>query len=273
MQAKPKVADITATIVVPAYKEGGNLQFLIERVFAALKTRGMERTTEMIIVDDDSQDQSESVVNQQAKIHKVRIIVRKGERGLSSAVMRGFDEAMGEVLLCMDADLQHPPEKVPDLLDALFKGAEFVIGTRYGEGVAIDADWPLIRRVISKGARLLARPLTTLSDPMTGFFGVQKRAYMEAKKAGKLSPQGFKIAMEIFVKTGVTKVKEVPFNFGSRVVGESKLTSKVATQYLRHLSDLYQYQIPLFLPLLGAVLVPLFIGLFITVPYVAWKLL
>jgi len=245
------MSDIDATIVVPAYKEGGNLEALIERVFAALKGRGMERRTEMIIVDDDSLDQSESIVNQQAKNHKVRIIIRKGERGLSSAVMRGFNEARGEVLLCMDADLQHPPEKVPDLLDALFKGAEFVIGTRYGEGVSIDKNWPVARRVISKGARLLARPLTTLSDPMTGFFGVQKRAYLKAQNANLLSPKGFKIAMEIFVKTGVTKIAEVPFDFGARTVGESKLTSRVVTQYLLHLKDLYRYRFPLFLPLLA----------------------
>jgi dolichol-phosphate mannosyltransferase len=247
------MSNINATIVVPAFSEGLNLEALIERVFAALAARGMEKTTEMIIVDDNSPDQSVAVVEQQAKKHRVRIIVRKGERGLSSAVMRGFDEAQGEALLCMDADLQHPPERVPDLLDALFKGAEFVIGTRYGKGVAIDKNWPLHRRIISKGARLLARPLTTLSDPMTGFFGVQKKAYMAARKAGTLSPKGFKIAMEVFVKTGVTKVVEIPFDFGTRVYGESKLTSKVVTQYLLHLNDLYRYRIPIFLPLLACV--------------------
>lgn len=253
---------IVSTVVVPAYKEGKNLERLITEVFAALKGRGMDTNTEMIIVDDNSPDESEKIVKQLAAKYPVRIIVRKTERGLSSAVMRGFDEAKGDSLLCMDADLQHPPAKVPDLLEALNKGAEYVIGTRYGEGVAIDKDWPLIRRVISKGARLLARPLTPLSDPMSGFFGVQKKVYQRAKDAGTLSPLGFKIAMEVYVKSGVTKAVEVPFDFGTRVEGESKLTSRVVTQYLFHLKDLYQYRLPWFLPMLVVVVfVTLFFSL------------
>lgn len=251
------MSSINASVIVPAYQEGKNLHELITLTFQALKENDMEKSTEMIIVDDNSPDQSVAVVNELAKIHKVRIIVRKNERGLSSAVMRGFDEAKGEALLCMDADLQHPPNKVPELLQALFKGADFVIGTRYGEGVEMDANWPLIRRIISKGARLLARPLTSLSDPMTGFFGVKKELYVKAREAKTLSPLGFKIAMEVFVKTAPKKVVEVPFDFGVRKEGESKLSSKVVTQYLFHLKDLYHYQLPLFLPAL--VLLALFV--------------
>jgi len=258
-------AVINATIVSPAFKEGKNLEQLIKQVFAALKARGMEKTTEMIIVDDNSPDQSQAIVERLSITYPVRIIVRKTERGLSSAVMRGFDEARGEALVCMDADLQHPPNKVPDLLDALFKGAEFVCGTRYGKGVKIDDDWSLVRRVISKGARLLALPLTPLSDPMSGFFGVQRQAYRKAREANTLSPKGFKIAMEIFVKTGVTKVAEVPFDFGIRTEGESKLTGKVVSQYLSHLNDLYRYRLPLFLPILAilvcVIIIVLWMGL------------
>lgn len=244
------MSNITSSVIVPAYKEGGNLTALVERVFAALKEAKMDNTTEMIVVDDNSKDESEEVINKLAKKYNVRIIVRRDERGLSSAVLRGFSEAKGEALLCMDADLQHPPEKVPELLAALHKGVEFVIGTRYGEGVAIDKDWPLHRVVISKGARLLARPLTPLSDPMTGFFGVQRAPYATAAKSKALSPLGFKIALEVYVKTGVSKVVEVPFSFGVRTVGESKLTGKVIVHYLLHLKDLYTYRMPWFLPLL-----------------------
>lgn len=234
------------TIVVPAYQEGGNLKALTERVFAALKEAdGMDAVSEMIIVDDNSQDESEAVVAELAKRgYAVRIIVRKTERGLSSAVMRGFDEAAGTVLLCMDGDLQHPPEKVPALLAALRDGAEFVIGTRYGAGVEIDENWPMHRRVISSVSRMMAQPLTPLSDPMSGFFGVQRAVYQRGVVKKTLSPLGFKIAMEVFVKTEVNpaRVAEVPFSFGVRTVGESKLTGKVIIHYLLHLWDLYKFK-------------------------------
>ncbi len=179
---------ISVSVIVPAYKEVGNLPALIERVFAAFNDKppkfsvggdGSGRQfgwdAEMIIVDDNSRDGSEEAVNQKkAEGYNVQIIVRTNERGLSSAVLRGFAASRGDFLLCMDADLQHPPEMVPDLLSALAEStysksasiAEFVLGTRYGKGVAIDKDWPLYRQVISKGARMLAQPLTPLSDPM-----------------------------------------------------------------------------------------------------------
>lgn len=145
------------SVIVPAYKEGKNLGPLTTRVFAALKAEGMDGTTEMIIVDDNSKDDSEAVVNKlKGEGYNVRIMIRTTERGLSSAVLAGFDAAEGEHLLCMDADLQHPPEKVPDLLKTMRDGNQYVIGTRYGEGVAIDASWPLHRQIISKGARMLA---------------------------------------------------------------------------------------------------------------------
>ena len=173
--------------------------------------------------------------------------MRTKDRGLSSAVMRGFDEAQGEYLLCMDADLQHPPTKVADLLISLSqKDTEFVIGTRYGKGVAIDKDWPLHRRIISSGARLLALGLTPLSDPMTGFFGIRKDIYERGKK--NASNVGFKIALELYVKCGVKKSAEVPFSFGVRLAGESKLTGKVILKYLEQLWQLYNYKYPVIFP-------------------------
>jgi len=239
---------IIASIIVPSYKEAGNVKALVERVFAAFdKTKsGIKReNVELIYVDDNSRDGTEEAVNAlAAKGYAVRIIVRTKERGLSSAVLRGFEEARGKLLLCMDGDLQHPPESVPELLESLNKdGVEFVIGTRYGEGVAIDKSWPLHRRIISVGARLLSRPLSPLSDPMTGFFGVRKDVYNRGKQ--KISPIGFKICLETYVKCGVKKSAEVPFSFGVRTVGESKLTGTVIIRYLQQLAELYRYQ-PLF---------------------------
>lgn len=250
-------AGVVYSIVVPAYKEVDNVQPLIRQVFDALKKKDLYERTEMIIVDDNSRDGTEEKVKEMAQSgYPVQIIVRTTERGLSSAVLRGFREARGRVLCCMDADLQHPPESVPALLLAIDSSAApaptatvFAIGTRYGAGAsgAIDPNWPLYRRIISNGARLLARPLTALSDPMTGFFVINRAVFAAHEKA--VNPIGFKIAMELYVKCDVSRHAEVPIVFGVRTAGHSKLTSKVMIGYLRHLVELYSYRPPVLLAL------------------------
>lgn len=237
---------VEATIVVPAYKEAGNLEPLTERLFAAFKKADIN--AEVIVVDDNSQDGSEEKVNAlQKKGYNVRIIVRTTERGLSSAVLRGFDEAKSDKLICMDADLQHPPEYIPQLVKALDRKA-FVLGTRYGEGTVVDKNWPLYRRVLSGGARMLARPLTPLTDPMSGLFGITADSLKKNRK--HVSPLGFKIGLELYVKCGITSHDEVPFNFGTRTVGHSKLSGGVMVQYLVHLKQLYMFKHPILIPIL-----------------------
>ncbi|KAL6303773.1 nucleotide-diphospho-sugar transferase [Sparassis latifolia] len=234
------------SVIVPAYKEASNLRPLVTRVFAALQRDSSSvpaELTEIIIVDDNSRDGSvEEVFALQREGYNVRIIVRTTERGLSSAVVRGFQEAAGDNLLCMDADLQHPPEYVPQMLAALSPSKQFVLGTRYGGGVgAVDDGWPLYRRVISGGARLLALPLTPASDPMSGFFGIRKEAFLKARN---LDAGGFKIALDLLVKAPLpaTSIAEVPFAFGLRSAGESKLSGKVMLRYLRQLAELYWFK-------------------------------
>ncbi|KAH3672240.1 hypothetical protein WICPIJ_010092 [Wickerhamomyces pijperi] len=232
---------IENSIVVPAYHEKLNIGPLTKRLFAALGNSD-SKITELIFVDDNSQDGSvEEVEKLKKEGYNVNIIVRTTERGLSSAVLRGFQESKGEYLVCMDADLQHPPESVPDFLNKLRKHP-FVIGTRYAAGVGIDKDWPLYRRVISGGARILAVPLTTATDPMSGFFGLQKKYLTSAKN---IDTQGFKIALELLAKLPLPKdqpIGEFPYSFGVRTEGESKLSSKVMIQYLQQLKDLYVYK-------------------------------
>jgi dolichol-phosphate mannosyltransferase len=248
------MSNTRVTVVVPAYKEGPNVTPLTERLFAALKKEGIDQTTELIFVDDNSKDETADAVKKLESKYPVRLIIRTTERGLSSAVLRGFAEAKGQILICMDGDLQHPPESVPDLIKALEKGSEFVIGTRYGKGGnSVDKDWPLYRRVISAGARMMARPLTPLSDPMSGFFGVTRAAYERAKKNG-INPIGFKIALEMYAKANIKKHSEVPINFGVRQFGYSKLTGGVIINYLVHLRELYGFSMPMFLPIFFAVL-------------------
>ena len=165
-------------------------------------------------------------------------------------------------MICMDADLQHPPESVSQLLSAITPSTPFVLGTRYGEGVSMDKDWPLHRQIISSGARMLARPLTSASDPMSGFFGISKEAFMRADK--NLNADGFKIALDLLVKSGVQRggVAEVPFSFGLRQEGESKLDGKVMLEYLEQLVELYRYRFGT-LPLVFVLIVLLVLALYI----------
>ncbi|CCL99509.1 uncharacterized protein FIBRA_01527 [Fibroporia radiculosa] len=254
---------IDYTIVVPAYKEAGNLRPLVTRIFAALSRIDSPvpaYLVEVIIVDDNSRDGSEQVVQSlQQEGYNVRIIIRTTERGLSSAVVRGFQEAQGDNMLCMDADLQHPPEYVPQMLATLSPTKQFVLGTRYGGGAGSDEGWPLYRRVISNGARMLALPLTSASDPMSGFFGIRKESFLKARN---LNPHGFKIALDLLVKAHIqsTAIAEVPFTFGLRSIGESKLTGKVMMRYLEHLAELYwfSYHAPIAFVLLLLTVIILF---------------
>lgn len=254
------------SIVVPAYKECGNLEPLTRRVFAAIADQGLPvQSTEMLIVDDNSRDGSQEVIQKlQDEGFNVRIDVRTTERGLSSAVIHGLRNTTGKYKLVMDADLQHPPESVPALFKALSRDSvEFVCGTRYGAGIEIDKNWPAHRRLISSGARLLARPLTSLSDPMSGFFGLRDDVFQ--RWANEVNPIGYKIALELFVKCRVQRFEEVGFNFATRTYGESKLTGKVIINYLQHLNALYYYRSgPLFYVFIGmAALFAVYLAAFI----------
>ena len=151
------------------------LVYRITRIFQALAPESVRRT-EVLIVDDNSQDNTaEEIERLKENGYNVHLHVRTLERGLSSAVLYGFSKSQGQKLLVMDADLQHPPESVPLLLDALSDESQhFALGSRYGKGVSMDKDWPVYRRIISWGARVLSRPLTNAQDPMGGFFALKK---------------------------------------------------------------------------------------------------
>jgi len=224
------------SIVSPTYNESENIRLLIERISQVMSGHKYE----IIVVDDNSPDGTEYVVKGLSKRYPVKILVRNGKFGLASAVMTGFEHAKGDILGVIDADLQHPPEYIPDFLKAIeLHGCDIVVGSRYTNGGGVEG-WSKKRLLTSKVAGLLAKPLVRrVRDPMSGFFFL-KRNVIEGVK---LNPTGYKLGLEILVKGNYKKVIEVPFTFKPRKNGDSKLNNKELLSYLRLLKDLYLYKI------------------------------
>lgn len=224
------------TVVVPTYKEVENIPQLVERLGAVRRERGW--ALDMLIMDDDSRDGSAEKVAQLG-LPWVQLITRTTDRGLSQAVLDGIGRAQGEVIVVMDADLSHPPESLPAMLAQLDDGAEMVFGSRFIEGGTTDDDWGVFRWLNSRVATILAFPLTTIDDPMSGFF-MLRRATFEAHSG--YAPIGYKIGLELLVKCNCRDVREVPIHFADRQLGYSKLTLAEQLRYLQHVRRLYIYK-------------------------------
>ncbi|MDP7574381.1 MAG: polyprenol monophosphomannose synthase, partial [Phycisphaerales bacterium] len=197
------------SIIVPTYQEADALGPLIERI-GAVRDGGLD--LEVIIVDDNSQDGTEELIAS-IGLPWVRLITRTEDRGLSSAVLCGLAEANGRVLVVMDADLSHPPEVIPDFIAALDGGADFVVGSRYVPGGSTEDGWGVLRWINSKIATWMARPFTTVRDPMSGFLGFRRETWASAVD---LDPVGYKIGLELIVKCRCRHVTEVPIHFSTR---------------------------------------------------------
>lgn len=226
----------SVTIVVPTYREAESLPHLLRRIATVRQAAAFE--IDVLIMDDDSNDGTADVV-QRLGYDWVELVVRRGDRGLSAAVLDGFGRARGDVLVCMDADLSHPPERIASMLDELGSGADFVLGSRYVEGGTTAHDWGLLRWLNSRVATLLARPFTAVHDPMSGFFALRRETFTVADP---LSPVGYKIGLELIVKCRCRKVVEIPIHFADRCYGESKLTLRQQLLYLRHLRRLFVHK-------------------------------
>jgi len=225
------------TIVVPTYQEAENLPRLLPRVLSSLEDAGI--AGEVVIVDDNSPDGTKDACQSFIASGRVRLEVRQTERGLSSAVLRGIDLAKGEVIVVMDADLSHPPEAIPRLMQALNDGADMVIGSRYVTGGTTADEWKLWRLINSKIATSFAWPLTSVKDPMAGFFAIRRDRVASVRR--NMNPLGYKIGLELIVKCGCKNVTEVPIRFQDRAFGQSKLNLREQLNYLRHLARLYRY--------------------------------
>jgi dolichol-phosphate mannosyltransferase len=226
----------TLSIVVPTFREVESLPSLIERVAVLRQQAQLE--LELLIVDDDSRDGTEALIAARSEPW-LELFVRRQDRGLSQAVLFGLARARGDTLVVMDADLSHPPEVIPEMLALLRGGADFVLGSRYVQGGTTAEGWGLFRFLNSKIATYLARPLTSVSDPMSGFFALPRSVFARAEKP---SPLGYKIGLELLVRCRCRHVREVPIHFSNREHGESKLTVHQQLLYLRHLARLYRFR-------------------------------
>jgi dolichol-phosphate mannosyltransferase len=224
------------TVVVPTYKEVENLPHLIGRLAKVRQEHGLD--LDVIIMDDDSRDGSAELVAARPETW-VQIVVRTADRGLGPSVLEGMKRAKGDVLVCMDADLSHPPEAIPHMLRKLEEGADFVIGSRYVKGGSTSDDWGFVRWLNSRVATMLARPLTNARDPMAGFFAFRRSTFAAGRE---FNPVGYKIGLEFIVKCECERVVEVPIHFEDRQLGESKLTVRQQLLYIKHLRRLYTFK-------------------------------
>ncbi len=228
--------DIDISIIVPTYNEADNIPILVEEISKNLDGK---YSYEIIIVDDNSPDGTANIALSLSNRYPIRVIVRDRKMGLSSAVITGFNYARGRYLVLIDADLQHPPDKILDMAKLLDEGYDVVIGSRYVKGGS-DEGLKGFRRLVSLSARILAWILIPESrrvrDVMSGFFSI-KREY--APKSTKL--KGYKIILQILKQCRICRICEIPIKFRRRIYGESKLKIREILNYVRDLLILSEY--------------------------------
>jgi dolichol-phosphate mannosyltransferase len=223
------------SVIVPTFNERENIPELIARLAASLG----DRSWEVVFVDDDSPDGTAGLVREHAAADsRVRCLQRIGRRGLSSACVEGMLATTAPYLAVIDADLQHDERLLPQMLDVLKQGdTDIVVASRYAPGGDIG-DLDARRARMSRVAVRLSRVLVPaeLTDPMSGFF-MMRRSVLDGS-VHKLSAIGFKILADVFASfPQPLRFKELPYRFGVRRAGESKLDSVTAWDYLMLLLD------------------------------------
>ena len=230
------------SIIIPTYNESQNIISMLKSITENIPKKISAQT---IIVDDNSPDGTgkivEEYVNNFKKItnHTIDVVHRKTKSGLSSAIFNGIQKAKGETIIVMDADHSHPPQIIPKMIESLKKSHyDIVIASRYVKGGQIK-DWTKSRKAISKIATKIAKSFLHVEqkDPMSGFFAFKKNIL----KNSKLDLIGYKILLEILVKTKDVKTLEIPYTFTNRKIGTSKLDRKIIFDYLKSVWKLYRY--------------------------------
>jgi dolichol-phosphate mannosyltransferase len=221
---------MTVSVVIPTYCESDCIRSVLEDLANTIL-----RTHEIVVVDDSPDDATAEAAL--AATANVKVIRREGD-GLASAVLEGIERSVGDRIVVMDADGQHPAAVVPDLVDSLSL-VDVAVGSRHAGGEN-HADWGWKRSLMSFGASGIAWAAVpdarALQDPMSGFFAVRREIVEPVRE--RLRPHGYKILLEILARCPVDAVHEVPFAFEPREAGESNTDWRENVRYLRHMSRL-----------------------------------
>lgn len=224
------------SVILPTFNEAANIPLIIPRICAVLASENIQG--EIIVVDDASPDGTGKIAQSLSDRYPVRVLMRTKDRGLAASVLDGISVSGARTCVVMDADGSHPVDTIPDMIRPVLNGsADIVVGSRYSGGGKIIG-WPLHRRLLSRAAGLLARGLTNMSDPTTGFMAVRR----DLVDGLQLNPTGWKIVLEIVVRLGFKRMIEIPITFEDRRYGQSKMSLKEQWNYIRHLYRLYRYK-------------------------------
>ncbi|NET58845.1 MAG: glycosyltransferase [Symploca sp. SIO2E6] len=227
--------DCYLSLVIPTYNESKNIKDLV-RILSDLLNEVIPHNYELIVVDDDSPDLTWEIAQSLIPEYpQLQVIHRQHERGLSTAVIQGWQVGKGKILGVIDGDLQHPPEILLQLLTAINKGADLAVASRHVEDGGVS-DWSVVRRFLSRGAQLLGliilpHVLGRVSDPMSGYFLV----HHSAVNPHTLNPLGYKILIEVLARGNIKQIAEVGYVFQERQAGKSKVSWKHYIDYLHHL--------------------------------------
>ncbi len=229
--AAPAIPPTKVSLIVPTYRERENIPLLLAAICPPLQAWDHE----IVFVDDSSTDGTIKAIQDAMRTNPtIRLIVREHERGLASAVLRGFRESTGTIVGSVNADLSHDAAVLPSMIRAIEQGAEMAVGSRRIRGGGFS-NWPWYRKLGSDVATALTKRVlqVPLSDPMSGFYLMQRPVYERARD--HLHGRGFKLMLDIFVTARPKHLWEQPYVFKDRQHGSTKVSFKVAAQFLQTL--------------------------------------
>jgi dolichol-phosphate mannosyltransferase len=233
----PGAPENSFALVVPTLNEAGNIDKVLGEITDALSATQYDY--EIVVVDDGSTDGTVEKAREWTKRDaRIRVLSRAGERGLAGAVLYGWSQSRANLLGVIDADLQHPPELLPELLKAA-EESDIAVASRYAQNHDGTKGWNPLRAAVSRLSTLAAAPLICqknlqVTDPMSGFFIIHRRCI----EGLTFQTAGFKLLLEILVRGRIQKAREVPYYFGLRHAGRSKANASVAFHYLHLLGRL-----------------------------------
>ena len=234
---------IDLSIILPTYNESENIIKILKTIPNYLPQNMM---SEVVVVDDNSPDGTAQLAQKYANNisninYVVNVVIRKQKSGLSSAILNGINSSFGKIILVMDSDFSHPPENIIKMVDILNNSnSDLVIASRYMQGGKI-IDWSIRRKLMSKIATIMAKNSLKikLTDPMSGFFVFKKQIISNLK----FDAIGYKLLLEILVKTKNLVISEFPYTFTNRKLGSSKLTFAIIIDYVKTIWKLYLYKL------------------------------